>query len=167
MLSIKLQKTGALFRFTPMFLDITDTMTVGCFAPDMWCGLFEIPLHSNLTTVQPPRHTHTPTPQWPHLKHPTVLRVNECTQPSLWKEIKAAAVSTPRYMCRMCGKTRAQRCNSCLSHHQIFSALKCNKCSRNFLRASQSPNSFPHNEVILKRAAEHACIMRCRNWWPL
>lgn len=49
--------------FVPMFLVIRDTMTVGCFAPDMWCGLFEISLRSNLTAVQhfpPPPTTHQP-----------------------------------------------------------------------------------------------------------
>lgn len=107
----------------------------------------------------PPAHHYTPTPQWPHLKHPTVLWVNECTLPSLWKEIKAAAVSTPCCICGMCGKTRVSAATPAWVT-QIFSALKCNKCSPNFLRALQSPNSFPRNEVILERVAEHVCIMR-------
>lgn len=124
---------GALVWFAPVFFDITDAMTVGCFALDlMWCGLFEISLHSNLTAVRPPPH-HTQTHTGPAVatsQTSNLLRVNECMQPSLWREIKAIAVTFVG-----CVGTRVRRSyttehqhNSSPSHRQIFSALKRSRC---------------------------------------
>lgn len=99
-----------------------------------WCDVVSLKFLCTLISqlfAPPPHHTQTHTgPAVATSQTSNLLRVNECMQPSLWREIKAIAVTFVG-----CVGTRVRRSyttehqhNSSPSHRQIFSALKRSRC---------------------------------------